>query len=105
MTNRCSFIFSEDLLKYKFSSDHPFNQFRLTLTIDLLEDINALSPQQICPPRMAAEEELHLIHDPDYVNAVKLAGLGQIAGDVAENFGIGTEDNLIFPNMHEATSL
>lgn len=105
MTNRSSFVFSEDLLKYKFNSDHPFNQFRLTLTVDLLKKINALSSHQICAPRMATEEELHLIHDPDYVNAVKLAGLGQISEDRAENFGMGTEDNPIFPQMHEATSL
>lgn len=105
MTSRCSFIFSEDLLKYKFNSDHPFNQFRITLTIDLLKKINALTSQQICSPRIATEEELYLIHDPDYVNAVKLAGQGQISEEVAENFGIGTEDNPIFPNMHEATSL
>lgn len=105
MTSRCSFIFSEDLLKYKFNSDHPFNQFRITLTIDLLKKINALTSHQICSPRIATEEELYLIHDPDYVNAVKLAGQGQISEEVAENFGIGTEDNPIFPNMHEATSL
>jgi acetoin utilization protein AcuC len=105
MTSRCSFIFSEDLLKYKFNSDHPFNQFRITLTIDLLKKINALTSHQICSPRIATEEELYLIHDPDYVNAVKLAGLGQISEEVAENFGIGTEDNPIFPHMHEATSL
>jgi acetoin utilization protein AcuC len=105
MTSRCSFIFSEDLLKYKFNSDHPFNQFRITLTIDLLKKINALTSHQICSPRIATEDELYLIHDPDYVNAVKLAGLGQISEEVAENFGIGTEDNPIFPHMHEATSL
>jgi acetoin utilization protein AcuC len=105
MTSRCSFIFSEDLLKYKFNSDHPFNQFRLTLTVDLLKKVNALSSHQICIPRIATEEELYLIHDPDYVNAVKLAGLGQISENIAENFGMGTEDNPIFPQMHEATSL
>ncbi len=105
MTNRSSFIFSEDLLKYKFNSDHPFNQFRLTLTVDLLTKLNALSASQICPPRMATEEELYLIHDPDYVHAVNLAGLGRITEEMAENYGIGTEDNPIFPHMHEATSL
>lgn len=104
-TDRCSFIFSEDLLNYKFNSDHPFNQFRLTLTVDLLTKLNALSAHHICSPRMATEEELYLVHDPDYVHAVQLAGLGQITEEMAENFGIGTEDNPIFPYMHEATSL
>jgi acetoin utilization protein AcuC len=105
MKDRCSFIFSEDLLTYKFNREHPFNQFRLTLTIDLLKKINALSPEHIHPPRPAADEELYLIHDPNYVRAVKMAGQGQLSNDTAENYGIGTEDNPVFPNMHEATSL
>jgi acetoin utilization protein AcuC len=105
MRDHCSFIFSEDLLNYKFHRDHPFNQFRLTLTMDLLKKIHALAPEQIHPPRMATDEELCLIHDPNYVSAVKTAGHGQLSNETAENYGIGTEDNPAFPNMHEATSL
>ncbi len=105
MRDQCSFIFSEELLNYKFNRNHPFNQFRMTLTIDLLKKINALSPEQIHPPRIAADEELFLNHDPRYVNAVKMAGHGQLSNETSENYGIGTEDNPIFPNMHEATAL
>lgn len=105
MTDACSFIFSESLLDYKFNNDHPFNQFRLTLTTDLLKKINALKPQQIYPPRMATDEELCLLHDPSYVNAVKTAGNGQLSREKAENYGLGTEDTPVFPNMHEASSI
>ncbi|MDP4169003.1 MAG: acetoin utilization protein AcuC [Bacillota bacterium] len=105
MKDKCSFIYSEDLLKYKFSNQHPFNQFRLKLTVDLLKKMNALHDEQMVPPRLATDEELCLIHDPDYVNAVKLAGQNKLPNERAENFGIGTEDTPIFPNMHEASSL
>lgn len=105
MSGSSTFIFSEELLQYKFSSDHPFNQFRLTLTVDLLKRIGALLPEHISPPRKATDEELFLIHDPNYVNAVKLAGLGQLPVEIAENYGLGTEDNPIFPNMHDASAL
>lgn len=105
MKDRSSFIFSEELLTYKFNNDHPFNQFRLIPTIDLLKKLKALNPEQIFPPRMASEEELCLIHDPNYVNAVKAAGHGLLSAEKAENFGFGTEDTPIFPNMHEAGSL
>ncbi|MDA6162128.1 hypothetical protein OSK10_28140, partial [Escherichia coli] len=57
------------------------------------------------PPRKASDEELHLIHDPSYVNAVKLAGQGNLPEDICENYGLGTEDTPIFQNMHEASSL
>ncbi|QCJ43758.1 acetoin utilization protein AcuC [Bacillus sp. S3] len=105
MSDTCSFVFSEELLNYKFSSHHPFNQFRLKLTVDLLNKMNALNPGQVIPPKMASEEELALIHDKSYIEAVKKAGHGQLANEIAENYGLGTEDTPIFPNMHEASSL
>jgi acetoin utilization protein AcuC len=105
MKDSCAFIYSEDLLNYKFSSHHPFNQFRLKLTVDLLNRINALDHYQIIPPRMATEEELTLIHDPSYIDAVKKAGQGLLPQGIAENYGLGTEDTPIFPNMHEASAL
>jgi acetoin utilization protein AcuC len=105
MKDRCCFIFSEELLNYKFSSHHPFNQFRLKLTVDLLKKMSALDTDQIIPPRMATDEELTLIHDPSYIEAVKKAGQGQLPEEIAENYGLGTEDTPIFPNMHEASAL
>ncbi|MEH7331516.1 acetoin utilization protein AcuC [Neobacillus drentensis] len=105
MKDQCSFVFSEELLNYKFSSHHPFNQFRLKLTVDLLNKMNALNPEHIIPPRMATDEELALIHDQSYIEAVKKAGYGQLPNEIAENYGLGTEDTPIFPNMHEASAL
>jgi acetoin utilization protein AcuC len=105
MKDRVAFIYSEEQLNYKFSSHHPFNQFRLKLTIDLLNRIHGLDAEHIIPPRMATEEELALIHDPSYIDAVKKAGHGQLPKEIAENYGLGTEDTPVFPNMHEASSL
>jgi acetoin utilization protein AcuC len=105
MKKDCSFIFSEELLRYKFSDQHPFNQFRLKLTVDLLQKLNALKNDQIIPPRMATEQELYLIHDPNYVEAVKMAGKSLLPKELAENYGLGSEDTPIFPNMHEASSI
>ncbi|MCM3587905.1 acetoin utilization protein AcuC [Mesobacillus maritimus] len=105
MSGRSVFVYSDELLKYKFSSHHPFNQVRLKLTLDLLKKTNAITDADIIPPRPATEEELFLIHDPNYVNAVRLAGLGKLSEETAEGYGLGTEDTPIFPNMHEASSL
>lgn len=104
MTHDAVFIFSEDQLKYKFNSHHPFNQLRLQITLDLLKRLNAIHDHEIMKPRQATDEELQLIHDPNYINAVKLAGLSQLPPEKAENYGLGTEDTPIFPNMHEAAS-
>jgi len=105
MSDRSVFVYSEDLLKYKFNSHHPFNQIRLKMTLDLLKKAHAISDQDIIPPRPATDEELLLIHDPNYIEAVRLAGNGQLREETAENYGLGTEDTPIFANMHEASTL
>jgi acetoin utilization protein AcuC len=104
MTKDAVFIYSDELLGYRFSDEHPFNQTRLTLTMDLLKEANALQSDEIVPPRMATDEELFLNHDPNYVNAVKRASVGQLSQDQAEGFGIGTEDTPMFQGMHEASA-
>ncbi|MFE8697042.1 acetoin utilization protein AcuC [Cytobacillus sp. FJAT-53684] len=105
MIQNSVFIYSEDLLNYKFSMNHPFNQIRIKLTFDLLQHLQAIEDGQLISPRTATDEELQLIHDPSYVQAVKLAGSGKLSSDIADNYGLGTEDVPIFPNMHEASSL
>lgn len=99
------FVYSDDFQTYKFSENHPFNQLRVRLTYDLLQKSKLLSFQDVVPPRMATDEELALIHDPSYIESVKLAGKGLLPKEKANNYGLGTEDTPIFPNMHEASAL
>ncbi|MFT4414965.1 acetoin utilization protein AcuC [Fredinandcohnia humi] len=105
MSNEAVFIYSDQLIKYRFSNDHPFNQTRVMLTYDLLKSLNALDDSQIIEPRIATDEELELVHDPQFIQAVKLAGEGKLPEETAQNYGIGTEDTPIFPGMHEASAL
>lgn len=105
LMKKAVFVYSDDFQTYKFSENHPFNQLRVKLTYDLLQKSNLLSAQDIVPPRMATDEELALIHDPRYIEAVKLAGKGLLPKEKANNYGLGTEDTPIFPNMHEASAL
>ncbi|MED3822783.1 acetoin utilization protein AcuC [Priestia flexa] len=98
------FIYSEDLLTYKFNHHHPFNQLRVKLTYELLLESGMLTDKQIVLPRMATDEELALVHDPAYIQAVKDAGLGSLSTTKGESYGLGTEDTPIFHNMHEASA-
>ncbi|MGN1402633.1 MAG: acetoin utilization protein AcuC [Bacillus sp. (in: firmicutes)] len=99
------FIYSEKLLNYKFNNEHPFNQLRLKLTLDLLRDCGAINNSQIVEPRIATDEELALIHDHAYIEAVKKASDGLLREEQAENYGLGTEDTPLFKGMHEASAL
>ncbi|QIW81042.1 acetoin utilization protein AcuC [Bacillus tequilensis] len=99
------FIYSPSYQTYMFHQEHPFNQQRVLLTYDLLKTINALDDRDIVSPRLAAEEELALVHTDDYIQAVKLGGAGKLPAEEGESYGLGTEDTPVFAGMHEAASL
>ncbi|KJE26700.1 acetoin utilization protein AcuC [Geobacillus thermoleovorans] len=105
MSRNCAFVYSEQFLQYKFHDAHPFNQLRVKLTYDLLCTLGALEDRHIVAPRMATDDELALIHDRSYIEAVKAAGRGGLSEAAAQNYGLGTEDTPMFPNMHEASAL
>lgn len=105
MINNAVFVYSDQLLNYKFHEDHPFNQQRIKITIDLLKQLNLLKSSQIIIPRTATDEEIGLIHDSEYINAVRLAGKGKIEEENALLYGLGTEDTPIFADMHEISAL
>ena len=105
MANKAVFIYSDELLNYRFPGRHPFNQKRIQLTLDLLRTLNAINDEQIIPPRVASDEELLLVHDERFIHAVKKAENGQINVDHLFNYGLGTEDTPVFPKIHEASAL
>ncbi|WP_067727509.1 acetoin utilization protein AcuC [Oceanobacillus damuensis] len=104
MKCRAGFVFSNDYLTYHFHDEHPFNQKRILLTKELLESNDTLNINDLISPRMATDEELALFHDHDYIEAVKRAGRGKLSEEQGYEYGLGTEDTPIFPNMHEASS-
>ncbi|MGX4669934.1 acetoin utilization protein AcuC [Cerasibacillus sp. JNUCC 74] len=104
MTCTAKYIFSEDLLHYHFHKDHPFNQNRVLLTTELLQYAGLLNDSDIVPPRKATDEEIKLFHDHAYVEAVKRASKQSLPEQEAVEFGLGTEDTPIFPDMHHASA-
>ncbi len=105
MRPSCLFIHSDIFQDYKFNEEHPFNQKRLDLTFDLIQKLNLIQPEFVVKPRYATDEELALIHDPNYIQAVRESGHSETLLPIASSYGLGTEDTPTFPMMHEATSL
>ncbi|WP_305849392.1 acetoin utilization protein AcuC [Pontibacillus sp. ALD_SL1] len=105
MTCKAAFVYSEDFRTYRFRDDHPFNQLRVTLAYELLQSIGNITDQDLISPRMATEEELLLVHEKPYVDAIKKASSGKLSEEEGYEFGIGTEDTPMFNGMHEASSL
>lgn len=99
------YVYSDELLKYRFSDTHPFNQMRLKMTTDLLKAAGFLKDSDIVGPRIATEDEIRLVHTEDYVEAVKRAGHFELTDEELINFGLNTEDTPQFENMHEKCSM
>ncbi|MCT4792226.1 MULTISPECIES: acetoin utilization protein AcuC [Exiguobacterium] len=100
-----AYLYSPEEAAYRFSDSHPFNPIRLELTLSLLEATGALETVDCIVPRPATDEELSLIHDADYIQAVKLAGHGELSPMKAQMYGLGTEDTPLFDRMHESAAL
>lgn len=105
MKCKSAFVYADEYINYRFNEEHPFNQKRVKMTKDLLEKANTLTNSQIIAPRLATDEEICLVHHPEYVDAIKKASKGLLAEEESFTYGIGTEDTPLFPNMHEASSI
>jgi acetoin utilization protein AcuC len=108
----------ERLTDYHFGPGHPLAPVRVELTMRLAQEFGLWSQPgvTVAAPAPAADADLELVHDEPYVTTVKAIsrwaehpdardGLEGTQLRVARMFGLGTEDNPVFPGMHEASAL
>jgi acetoin utilization protein AcuC len=118
MTCTMHLAWDERLAHYDFGPGHPLAPVRVELTVALARALGVLSAAgvTVAAPEPATTAELELVHDASYINVVRRASAGQAgqadgAGpgrlDAATLFrhGLGTEDDPVFPGMHDAAAL
>jgi len=96
-------IWHPDLAAYDLGDAHPLNPLRLTLTVELMDAYGILDRDRIITPVAATESQLLLVHSAGYIEAVRHAG--DWGSDFRPMMGLGTEDNPIYPGMHEIAAL
>src|SRR5579875_3367081 len=96
----------ERLTGYDFGPGHPLAPVRVELTIELARAFGVLDAPgvTVAAPAPATDGEIALVHDRRYIEAVRQAS-GPDPGPVAGRFGLGTDDDPIFPGMHDASAL
>src|SRR5699024_1250555 len=99
------YVYDKSLLEYRFNDQHPFNQMRVKMTTDFLASSEFLKEEDIIKPRKATDEELLLVHQPDYVEAVKKAGEGTLPESQMESYGLASDDTPTFDDMHEKSKM
>ncbi|WP_028962866.1 acetoin utilization protein AcuC [Sulfobacillus thermosulfidooxidans] len=110
MTQLAKFVYSPSYTQYDFGPSHPFNPLRLVATKSLIDTMGLLTPHDTIIPDLATFDELFLIHQPDYIDMVQRFQtyedtLNPNLLRLAQDYGLGTEDDPVFPKMHQAGSL
>ncbi len=100
---RAALVYHPDLASYDLGAGHPLNPLRLTLTVELMRAYGLLDDEDVIEPRMATEKELLLVHSAGYIEAVHEAS--DWAAGLHPGTGLGTEDNPIYPGMHDVAAL
>lgn len=96
-------IWDPALAHYDLGDAHPLNPLRLTLTVELMDAFGLLGPKVVISPREATESQLLLVHSIGYIEGVREAGDWAFGSSLA--IGLGTDDNPVYPGMHEIAAL
>ncbi len=96
-------VWSREMLAYDFGHGHPMTSERLDLTIRLAESLGLLTGPdvELVSAGTASDELLATVHEPAYVAAVHAASTD---GTPDPDRGLGTSDDPVFPQMHEASA-
>lgn len=96
-------VWTPELLEYDFGPGHPMAPLRLDLTVRLARALGLLDLPgvTVVGAEPATDAVLETVHEPAYVAVVRRASSGG-PGDPLR--GIGTEDDPVFPRMHEAAA-
>ena len=104
MPGPLTLAWDDRLTGYDFGPGHPLAPVRVELTMALARELGVLTlpSVSVLDPAPASQEELELVHDPGYIDAVRQAGrdgLGNL------RYGLGTPDNPVFAGMHDVSAL
>ncbi|HVM28700.1 MAG TPA: acetoin utilization protein AcuC [Mycobacteriales bacterium] len=99
-------VWDDEFTTYDLGPTHPLRPLRLDLTMRLARELGVLDREGVVvhSPAPADDSVLELVHDPLYIASVKRAP-DDVMGRMSLRWGLGTEDNPIFPRMHEASAL
>ena len=98
-------VWDERLTGYDFGPGHPLAPVRVELTMALARELGVLARPavtMVTPVVPADQDELELVHDAAYIDAVRTAGQDGLPNG---RYGLGTTDNPVFMGMHEASAL
>ncbi len=101
MRGKLVYPYTDALMNYEFSPEHPLKPDRLRLTYLLSKDLGLIDKVQVIEPTAATREELEFFHTPEFIDAVIKCGKEECTD---YRHGLGTMDNPVFPNIYDAAA-
>ena len=109
MSGQVTLVYGDELMKHHLSDTHPLQPIRVKLTMELISSTGLIEHCHLVPPRSATDEELGLVHSPEYIDLVKqLSDPRQRAKVPRQRIiesGFDSADNPISGELHEGTAL
>lgn len=95
-------VFGRDFSRHSYGPNHPLKVERLQLTMDLISAYGLFETSEApwIEAREADEQDLLLIHSPEYLQILKKANKGK-APLQAWKYGLGSGDNPVFPGLYD----
>ncbi len=105
MSSAVTFVWDERLVAYDFGPNHPLAPVRVELAVQLARELGLVDLAHVTeiPAEPATDAQLRLVHSERYIDAVRRAGANPHTVDLLH--GLGTDDDPVFPGMHEASAL
>src|SRR6266513_2809204 len=96
-------------MAYRHAEWHPLQPRRVKLAAELIRRTGLAEFAELLAPRTATDAEVGLVHSADYIDLVRRLGhseeLTRSEMFRAAASGFASEDNPVFPQMHEASAL
>ena len=102
MSGSACVVFDPTLTDYDFGPAHPMAPVRVDLTMRLADELGVLAALPTVSAPVASDDLLATVHEPEYIEAVKIVGKDPYQVDEAH--GLGTADNPTFRGMHQASA-
>lgn len=105
MSERVGVVWDERLAEYDFGPGHPLAPVRVQLAMRLAADFGLLRYDNVAvltPVEPVTDDVLERVHERGYIDAVRAASTDPHF--FAPERGLGTEDDPVFHNMHEASA-
>ncbi|MFF3751393.1 acetoin utilization protein AcuC [Streptomyces sp. NPDC002018] len=103
MSARARLMWDDAVTGYDFGSSHPMDPVRLSLTMGLVRAYGLDRAVEVTTAPAAGDSTLRLVHQQEYVDAVRRVSLNPRTAD--GSYGLGTMDDPAFAGMHEASAL